>query len=279
MTAFTVTSAFLLITAPDPTAAQGPLLASSSAPTKIILVGASTMAPQTGWGSQFCAMHVTEAVACLNLARGGRSTKTYRAEGLWDLAIGELRTKGYRETYVLIEMGHNDKSQNPSVGTDLGGEFSENLRDFVADALSAGATPVLVTPLSSRHFKSNRISDTLAPWAEKVRKTAEDTSVPLIDLNAASAALFQRLGAEGAMSFSAAPPTQIEREAARAGTTLLARVPAATPTSDASPTEDPRRSFTQDYIHLNREGAEAISALVAQLLSISVPRLKPLLIR
>ena len=39
-------------------------------PFKIILVGDSTVAVQSGWGGSFCAEHVTSSAACLNLARG-----------------------------------------------------------------------------------------------------------------------------------------------------------------------------------------------------------------
>jgi hypothetical protein len=46
-------------------------------PSKIILVGDSTTAVFGGWGPSFCADHVTAFVARLNVARGGRSSRTY----------------------------------------------------------------------------------------------------------------------------------------------------------------------------------------------------------
>src|SRR5688500_19736315 len=59
--------------------------------SKIILVGDSTTAVQGGWGPSFCADHVTSFLACVNLARGGRSSYNYRAEGSWDIALHEMR--------------------------------------------------------------------------------------------------------------------------------------------------------------------------------------------
>ena len=47
----------------------------------IVLVGDSTTAVGSGWGGSFCAKHVTSNVACVNLGRGGRSSRTYREEG------------------------------------------------------------------------------------------------------------------------------------------------------------------------------------------------------
>ena len=248
------------------------------APVRIILVGASTVTPHTGWGGMFCARHVVEMVACLNLAHGGRSTHTYRAEGFWDLALREFAVAGYEATYVLIEMGHNDKSTNPDVGVDLRTEFPDNLRRFVIEARAAGATPVLVTPLATRHFRDGKLFDTLSPWAEEVRSVASEMAVPLVELNRASEEVYQGMGAEGAMAFSAVPPSEVERRAAQAGTTLHPRVPSAVPVSDLLPADDPRRSYTQDYTHLNAQGADVMSKAVATHLAPAVPELRGLIV-
>jgi lysophospholipase L1-like esterase len=49
-------------------------------PSKIILVGDFTTAVFGGWGPSFCADHVTAFAVCLNVARGGRSSRTYIQE-------------------------------------------------------------------------------------------------------------------------------------------------------------------------------------------------------
>lgn len=69
---------------------------------KIVLVGDSTTQVNSGWGGSFCAYHVSAFVACVDLARGGRSTYSYRAEGSWDNALHEMKTGGYGSVYVLI---------------------------------------------------------------------------------------------------------------------------------------------------------------------------------
>src|SRR5436309_3366080 len=71
--------------------------------SKIILVGDSTTQVLSGWGGSFCAYHVTSLAACVNLARGGRSTYSYRAEGSWDLALAEMNARGFAKTWVLIQ--------------------------------------------------------------------------------------------------------------------------------------------------------------------------------
>lgn len=71
---------------------------------KIVLVGDSTTAVLGGWGPSFCARHATSFLACINLARGGRSSYNYRAEGSWDIVEREMRSGGYRHIWVLIPL-------------------------------------------------------------------------------------------------------------------------------------------------------------------------------
>ena len=90
-----ILAALALLAAQDaPVRADAPKIE----PYKIILVGDSTMAPVSGWGSMFCAHHVKSSVACLNLGRGGRSTRSYRQEGSWEEAIAEAKVPGYKRT-------------------------------------------------------------------------------------------------------------------------------------------------------------------------------------
>src|SRR5215212_5235829 len=128
-------------------------------PSKIILVGDSTTAVWGGWGPSFCGYHVTSFAACLNLARGGRSSGSYRAEGSWDVALGEMRTPGDHDVWVLIQFGHNDQPGKPGRSTDLATEFPANLARYVDEARAAGAIPILATPLTRRQFRDGKLID------------------------------------------------------------------------------------------------------------------------
>ncbi|HWU15442.1 MAG TPA: GDSL-type esterase/lipase family protein, partial [Caulobacter sp.] len=160
--------------------AQAPADPAPFKATKVVLVGDSTTAVNSGWGGAFCATRVTSNVACVNLGRGGRSTRTYRAEGSWTLALGEIKGGPFAETYVLIQFGHNDAYGRAERLTDLKTSFPENLKLYVAEARAAGARPVLVTPLSRRQFKDGGLVDDLAPWADAVRAVAAETGTPLV---------------------------------------------------------------------------------------------------
>lgn len=242
-------------------------------PYKIILVGDSTMAPHSGWASAFCANHVKSSVACLNLGRGGRSTRSYRAEGSWDIALAEARVPGYRATYVLIQFGHNDQSDRPERWTEMRTEFPENLRRFVTEVRAAGAIPVLLTPLARREFRQGRVANTLEPWAAEIRSVATAMEVPMVDLNAESAAAVQRMGAETAAQLAQEPPTPEELEAARSGTTLPPRPAPAESVEPSAPGPRGRVTRKFDYTHVGAVGADFFARMVAQSLARGVPAL------
>ena len=248
-------------------------------PYKIILVGDSTMAPHSGWGGAFCAHHVKSSVACLNAGRGGRSTRSYRQEGSWDIALAEAKVPGYRGTWVLIQFAHNDQSSKSERWTDETTEFPANLRRFVEEVRAAGATPVLVTPLTRREFREGKLHNTLASWSDQIRGVAKAMDVPLVDLNALSAAQAQEMGAEMATKLAQVPPTPEELAAARAGTTLRARP--APPPPPPIEGDGARGQVTQkfDYTHLGDVGAEVTAKLVAQALARAAPGLGSQLLR
>lgn len=264
-----------------PEAAAAPPVQRISA-SKIILVGDSTTAVIGGWGPSFCADHVTSFLACVNLARGGRSSGSYRAEGSWDLALAEMSAPGYAATYVLIQFGHNDQPGKPGRSTDLANEFPENLRRYIAETRERGAVPVLLTPLTRRQFIAGRLQNDLEPWAETIRRVAAETGTPLVDLNASSAAAVQALGPSMSARFAQSPPPPAVAAALLTGDTIAASTgvvqPAVTPPTQAQvnaaaePLGQARTSF--DYTHLGKEGADFFSALVTRDLIAAVPALR-----
>src|SRR5512140_749165 len=79
-------------------AGGGGLLAGKAAPAaepiKIVLVGDSTVNDQGGWGTGFRASF-GPPVQCVNLARNGRSSKSFRDEGAWAPVLAQ------KPAYVL----------------------------------------------------------------------------------------------------------------------------------------------------------------------------------
>ena len=272
--------------APAPSAAAPPVQPIRA--SKIILVGDSTTAVVGGWGPSFCAYHVTSFLSCVNLARGGRSSGNYITEGSWDIALAEMSTGAYVQTWVLIQFGHNDQPGKPGRSTDLATEFPANLRRYVAETRAKGAIPVLLTPLTRRQFVDGVLQNDLEPWAEAVRKVAAETNTPLVDLNAASAAAVQALGPMMSAQFAQAAPSPEVAAALLTGTTIASStgVPQAAPAAgqaagqaasaqnnaSVEPMGQARIAF--DYTHLGTVGADFFARMVTQHLAIAVPGLR-----
>ncbi|MFT7772272.1 rhamnogalacturonan acetylesterase [Roseateles sp.] len=191
-----------------PSAAKGETTANVATGPRLILVGDSTMAPRSGYGNALCARF--QQVACLNLARGGRSSKSFRAEGLWDTVLALLNERGEsgqkQKTLVLIQFGHNDQPGKPNRSTDLATEFGPNMAGYVKDVTAAGGEVLLITPLTRRTFKQGELPNDLRPWADAIIRVGADQGVPVLDLNAISHAAVAAMGQAGADTLAEAPP-------------------------------------------------------------------------
>jgi unsaturated rhamnogalacturonyl hydrolase len=201
---------------------------------RIALVGDSTMTDKSGWGSGF-RRYVADDAVLLNLARNGRSSKSYAAEGHWSDALRQ------HPNYILVQFGHNDI---PGKGLDRETTlpiFRANMARYVEEARAAGAKPILVTPLTRRYFAvDGQIHSDLGAYAEATRSVAAEKNVPLIDLHAKSIELLDRLG------------------------------PAISPA--LGPLKPDR---TLDKTHLDEEGSALFGALMAGEVRRAVPELAP----
>ena len=211
----------------------------ATVPTKqirLVLVGDSTVTDTAGWGLGFRKL-LTADVECINLAKGGRSSRSFRAEGHWD-TVADLKPD-----YVLIQFGHNDQpGKGPERETDAATEFPENLARYVREARDAGATPILVTSLTRRRFGNDgKIHSDLDPYVAGCRAAAEQTGAPLIDLHSRSIEFCNALGRD-----------RCEQE--------------------LSPRKD---DGSYDSTHLTAHGSDLIAPLVAAELVRVVPDLGP----
>jgi lysophospholipase L1-like esterase len=158
----------------------------ATAEPRIVIASDSTAAnygadryPQMGWGMVLkCSLDPT--VQVVNLARGGRSTKTFIEEGLWDQLVAQLQPGDT----VLIQFGHNDAdTKKMERHTDPNGAYDVNLRRFVADVRAKKATPVLVTPIARWMWENGEPKDAHGPYTATIQRVAKDLKVPLVDLD------------------------------------------------------------------------------------------------
>jgi len=239
------------LTLAGPAGAASP---SPSAPVRVILVGDSTMASNSGYGDALCA-RFTPQVSCVNLARGGRSSKSFRAEGRWDEVERLLKDGTAATTWVLVQFGHNDQPGKVPRSTDLVTEFPANMARYAQEVKALGGVPVLVTPLTRRSFKGDYLRDDLAPWAAATRKVAQQEGAVLLDLNADSAAAVQAMGQQEADTLAVAPPPA-----------------AVTAPSDPNKVEvagAPKSAF--DRTHVGKKGADYFARMVERELVQAIP--------
>ncbi|MEZ5404086.1 MAG: rhamnogalacturonan acetylesterase [Bryobacteraceae bacterium] len=166
---------------------------------KIVLVGDSTVNDGGGWGPGFRAAFGPE-VEVINLARNGRSSKSFRDEGAWGPAVEA------KPQYVLIQFGHNDcPGKGPARETDPATTYRANLLRYIGEAEAAGAKPVLVTSIVRRVFTANgKIKpDCLVPFVEQTRAVATERGVPLMDLYELTRRQAEELGVNGAAKLGA----------------------------------------------------------------------------
>src|SRR5260370_9938381 len=178
-------------------------------PPTLFLIGDSTVRngngtganKQLGWGEPLAAYFDPAKIQVLNRARGGRSSRTFLTEGLWDQVLEALKPGDF----VIMQFGHNDGGpldDNQRARGSLRGTGEETreidnpitkkhevvhtfgwyLRKFIADAKAKGATPMVCSPVPRKIWKEGKIvrSADYAKWAAEV---AQEQAVPFLDLN------------------------------------------------------------------------------------------------
>jgi len=206
---------------------------------RIVLVGDSTVNDGGGWGYGL-KRFLTGGAECTNTAANGRSSKSFITEGRWEKA---LALKG---DYYLIQFGHNDEpGKGPDRETDPATTYPQNLARYVDGARAIGATPVLITPLTRRNFDKSgngKLSPSLAPYVEAMKKLAAERHVPLVDLHTRSVEYCEKIGPAETAKLNPAG-------------------------KDGKP----------DTTHLNAQGRMVFARLVVEELRQAVPELAPVL--
>ncbi|MCA9188739.1 MAG: rhamnogalacturonan acetylesterase [Pirellulaceae bacterium] len=162
------------------------------------MIGDSTMAdkpvipenPERGWG-QLLPLYFEASVTIDNHAVNGRSSKSFRDEGRWDVVLQRMK----EGDWVIIQFGHNDEKPDQARHTDPYGTYTANLKQYVQDTRDRGAYPILATPVERRKFDDNgKVLPTHGDYPQAVRDLAKQLDVPLLDMTRRSRELLTRLG-------------------------------------------------------------------------------------
>ena len=170
--------------------------------TTLYLVGDSTCAtkdldkqnPERGWGHMLQPFFDSQIVVS-NHARNGRSTRSFRDEGLWDNVIGRVG----EGDYVFIQFGHNDSKDDHRYSSPA--QYAENLRAYVREVRGKDATPVLLTPIVRRKWVDGVLTDTHGEYPAQMKRVAAEEAVTLIDMEAVTREWVAAMGDEGSKPY------------------------------------------------------------------------------
>ena len=185
----------------------------------LFIIGDSTVRNsadgQQGWGEPIKELFDTTRINVVNRARGGRSSRTFQSEGLWDEVLAELKPGDF----VLMQFGHNDggpindesraRGSLPGIGKEFEAinnqvtkksevvhTFGWYMRKYITDTKAKGATPIVLSPVPRNiwvYGKVARAADSYGGWAESVAKSEKAF---FIDLNEIVAVRYEAIGQE-----------------------------------------------------------------------------------
>src|SRR5574344_123611 len=154
-----------------------------------------------GWGSQANTVFDARKITAVNVAKAGRSTRSYLREGRWEQVYNSLRPGDF----VLLEFGHNDicpiadkKERGVLPGTtdtchvykmendgrnELVYSFGWYLKKFIQDVREKGATPILVSLTPRNEWPAGKIERRNDSYGKWYREVVDATGVEFVDLH------------------------------------------------------------------------------------------------
>jgi lysophospholipase L1-like esterase len=168
---------------------------------------------QLGWGDPLAKFFDPEKINVLNRARPGRSTRSFRSEGLWSRALAEMKAGDF----VLIQFGHNDADKLaegrcrgvlPGVGEEtkevvmpdgtceIVRTYGWYLRQFIAETKAKGATPILLSLTAKNIWENGRLQRKQSEYGNWAAQVAQASGADFIDLTSIIADRYDELGHE-----------------------------------------------------------------------------------
>jgi lysophospholipase L1-like esterase len=203
----------------------------------LFLIGDSTVHNRTrgqlGWGDTIADRFDSSKITVTNRALGGRSSRTFLTEGLWDKVLAELKPGDF----VLMQFGHNDggplddgraraslkgNSDDSRVVTNkVSGKvetvhtYGWYMRKYISDAKSKGATPIVLSPVPRKIWKDGKVARASNDYGKWAAEAAQAEHVAFVDLNDIVARHYEDLGPEKVNALFGDEHTHTNPEGAR----------------------------------------------------------------
>ena len=194
-----------------------------AAPPTLWLIGDSTVKNGTaglrGWGEEIGVFFDSSKITIQNRALGGRSSRTFLSEGLWDKVASQIKPADF----VLMQFGHNDggtvsgelspgrpargsikgngeESQEAEIGTTGKKEtvhsYGWYLRKFIRDAKAKGATAIVLSMVPRDDWKDGKVLRVANDYGKWAAEAAKSENAPFVNLNEIVARRYEELGQE-----------------------------------------------------------------------------------
>ncbi|MGO4911534.1 rhamnogalacturonan acetylesterase [Leeuwenhoekiella sp. W20_SRS_FM14] len=230
----------------------------------LFLIGDSTVADngqltKTGWGV-YLQQHVdTTRMVVHNKARGGRSSRTFRYEGLWD-AVKEQLQPG---DFVLMQFGHNDggnidkakyrgsikgmgdetqEVQRDSSGIETVHSYGWYMKQYIKETKVAGATPIVLSMIPRNDWSNGKVDRAVTSYGGWAKEAAAQAGGYFLDLNEAVAQKYEEVGKDSVNAFFPDDHTHTNIAGAQLNARIVAQL-----------IEGLRQSDLRDYIYIQEE--------------------------
>ena len=228
--------------------------AAAELPLTIYLVGDSICSyyneqsyPQQGWGTRL-GNYFVDGVTVENRAQGGRSSRSFIEEGLWDKILETLKPGDY----VFVSMGTNDQGTNPAVTTTVP-EYKMYLKQYIDDTRDKGANIVFVSLNPDAWNES--IPNTTLVRSQAMQAVAEENEVTFVDMNTP---FYNEMKAKG---------IEASRKAYFMDYEVVKAMYEAKGYNVANHANGYIRGGTSDYTHITEAGADFICQIITDSLA------------
>ena len=183
----------------------------------LFIAGDSTAADGTpdaiGWGRPFPKFFDPAKINVVNEARGGRSSRTFVTEGLWDKLLADVKAGDY----VIIQFGHNDGAEMngeriargslPGLGEEteeidnrvtkvheVVHTFGWYMRKMISETRAKGATPILFSLTVRNIWTDGKVERGSGQYGEWTRELGKTENAAFFDLTNFVADHFEQMG-------------------------------------------------------------------------------------
>jgi rhamnogalacturonan acetylesterase len=238
----------ILHSAPRTPGADNPAASPASRQPTLFLTGDSTVKNGSGngagglwgWGHPLAAGFDPAKLNVANRALGGRSSRTFQTEGLWDKVLAAVQPGDF----VMMQFGHNDggplntgraraslkgtgeESQEVTMPTgkkEVVHTYGWYLRKYIADIKARGATPIVLSPIPRNMWRDGKVARAANDYGQWAAEAAQAGGAFFIDLNELVAKRYEAAGAQQVQTqyFTAADHTHTTLAGAQLNATCV----------------------------------------------------------